>query len=640
MITDIFSLVKECAQKVQGIAQGAKHMYEAVTLSSVDSLTKLTNEMAIRIVNKVYDETKIDRTDKIKLGSIKLKKLQLKKARASTSMEAKPQEKMREKDLLIAASIAIVLRQWIEDPSNGSGGLDRIAGRNAQRFVPYHISEYLKANHVKRNKQGKVVGFFPDHKTVLQKKPAAFVKGILQAIVCGVLAAENPKKIDLYQNAKKALDNVQKKLKGKEKALKYMNEEIAKHQAKANQQDKTVKSQDKKIKALEAKLQSISITSDTAQDEKNKLEKELGQRIREQEAKLNIAKIKQLGLQEERNALKKEIAELKMCIATLRKVSRSYESSPPQAIGVFYRPIDIWGEHLFCLGGIHMKDRDYGLAIDCYEAIEKYEEDIVIEYNLGNAYYRRGKKATNADAQKRDYEKALSCYKHEKAKLPLVEASHRISGENDEMNFKWCFESNRQRAYDALYPPGLRRPVRWAQRGVQKMLDKEWGLQANIALKDWKLVKQRPKQAKDEEKLNSDTNDKTIHSRDKGKQHASGSASILRKFEQANTASDKQENINTQKGENQKTAEKSSKQDNLSSTEQCLKKDRDISEEASASCSKVMTEDHIPLSTTTKKSARTQKLMDFANHFSPVVADHQEPNPEENTPSPKVMQRS
>ena len=29
--------------------------------------------------NKVYDETKIDRTDKIKLGSIKLKKLQLKK---------------------------------------------------------------------------------------------------------------------------------------------------------------------------------------------------------------------------------------------------------------------------------------------------------------------------------------------------------------------------------------------------------------------------------------------------------------------------------------------------------------------------------------------------------------------------------
>jgi predicted nucleic acid-binding Zn-ribbon protein len=682
---NIFKLMKTGTQEVKRLAQGVGQVQKICSTVLYPEADILADKIAQRSVNKVYDEEKISReVVNVKIGS---KKISIKKIKLS--LGAKKEKKVRPKDRLIIKSIAILLRKWIEDPSNGKKGLESMADGAAQRFVTYYISEYLRVKHVKRNEKGVATDFFPNHNTELKKNGEVFVTGILQAITCGILAAKNPQEIDLYKNTQKKLKSVKKTLeerektsqkvkktleerektvqkvkktleerektvqkvkktlKEREKALQKVNKALEEEKGGISQKETTIKNQDNTINKLNAKIGSTSTQLISAQQAKNKAEDGLQQVIREHETKLSIVTIERERLEAEQGRLKKEVDSLRAQIAVLIKDSekpQSNTSNSRQQMGVFHRQnVETWDEHLFVLGQHAMDGKHYSGAIWYYEEVcRRHEADIVVQYNLGNAYYWKGKQATNPDTQKQHYQTALACYNHEKALSHLETASRLIGSENQETTFKWCFESNKQRVYDKLYPPGLHRPVRWVQRKVKSVLDKDWGFLANVALNEWKMTKQRPQQAKNEKNANNDIKDKKTKREDKGKQRASGSTSILRELEQANTASDKQESINTQKGENQKTADMSSKQDNLSSTEQCPKKDRNITEEASASCSKAMTEDHIPLSTarTTKQSARTQKIMDFANHFSPVVADHQESNPEENTPSPKVMQRS
>jgi hypothetical protein len=474
-------------EMINDIIQGVKQTQQMYNRVVCPDIKVLTNKIAKRIVEKIYEEEGL-----IKSGKGKRDKL--------------------------SKQIAILLREWIEDPHNGKNTLSKIAEEDTKESVIHYIAVYFKENHVTYNKKGEATDFLDKHKRILKKGKKTLKEGVFQSITVGFLAVQNVKDAD-------ALKSMQKKWEKTDKALKEKREEI-------NRQVEEINSKDAEISQLSAKLTLV-------RQEKNEGEKNSQQGVHDYQTKLTLIRNEFKTLKKklemshkEKNRLQKEIIKQNKQIVELCKNSKNNQSSTSSSSQLsehtvgFYRVVNNLIERRFCQARNAIEDSDYSDAIDYYEAIPGYEEDIVIQYNLGNAYYFRGEFGTDADSQKKDYKKALECYNNAGGNTRLTAVSRQINSAYKETVFERQLRRNKALAEDALRPPGLRRPLRWVKLQAQSVLDKVWGLQQDITLEQWKLSRLGRAETKKEKKLALKQGDKSTGSRDKGKQHASSSATL------------------------------------------------------------------------------------------------------------------
>jgi hypothetical protein len=477
----------EKKEMINDIIQGVKQTQQMYNRVVCPDIKVLTNEMAERIVEKIYEEEDLKKSGKGKRDEL-------------------------------SKQIAILLREWIEDPHNGKNTLTKMAEGDTRKSVIHYIAIYFKENHVTYNKKGEATGFLRKHKKTLKEGKKTLKEGIFQSITVGFLAVQNVKDAD-------ALKFMQKKWEKTDKALKEKREEI-------NRQVAEINSKDAEISQLSAKLT-------LARQEKNEGEKNSQQDVHDYQTKLVLIRneLKTLKKKLERSdkeqkRLQKEISKQNKQIAALCKTlknKRSSTSSSSQSsehTEGFYRVVNNLIERRFCQARNAIEDSNYSDAIDYYEAIPGHEADIVIQYNLGNAYYFRGGLETNADSQN-DYKKALECYNNAEKNISLATVvSREINSAYKEVDFKRSLRRNKALAEDALKPPGLRRPLRWMKLQAQSVLDKAWGLQQDITLEQWKLSKLVSAEITKEMALEINRGDKSGGSHDKGKQHASSSATL------------------------------------------------------------------------------------------------------------------